>query len=509
MKKFYKAMATVLVAIFTIIPISNIDASAAEAKLNKTTITLEEGATFKLKVKGSTADKRWNSDNSEIATVTSDGEVTAVRSGEVNIRVDLNKKTTLICKVKVINSENILTSVDIYKLAMPSVVSITYGNTGGSGFFIEENKLVTNYHVIKDVESSMKIVDMFGNSYKAINILGYDQERDLAIIETKEKGTPIKRNTHGLTEGEVVYTLGCPFGIPFVIAQGLLGKVAWGIEGKNTIMHTAPMSSGNSGGPLVNAYGEVIGINTLSSGGETAQLLNYAVNFDEVSYIKENNTIALKDFKDRFNLSIKTVSISDAKIGDYIIFGEYEQDNNKANGAEDIEWIVLSEANNSLLVVSRYCLDITCWNSDNKFVTWEDSEHRAWLNGSFYENAFSSSEKNKIMFTNTDNTITIPDSNKMDTGVIDHVFLLSLNEVNRYMDNANIDKRACASEYCKSLGAGTVDNGYTFWSTRTPNVSNDGYITVAVFGDVTSDRPDGTSVVGHMTTRPAMWISKK
>ena len=89
----------------------------------------------------------------------------------------------------------------------------------------------------------------------------------------------------------------------------------------------------------------------------------------------------------------------------------------------------------------------------------------------------------------------------------DKAFLLSLDEVNRYFKD--LDKRASASEYCKANGASDYGNQYTFWSTRTPSDWEEGkYFTVAVFGDITSDNPDGTSIVGHMTTRPAMWIKK-
>jgi hypothetical protein len=511
MKKFYKTISMVLAIIFILVPISNIDVFAADISLNKTTITLEEGATFRLDLKGTSSSKTlftWVSDNKEIATVNRNGVIRAFNSGETYIRVTVDKKE-LKCKVNVVNSSKILTSIDVYNIAMPSVVHITYASGGGSGFFIEDNQIVTNYHVIKDALESIKIVDMKGKSYKAINVLGYDQLRDIAVVETKEKGTPIKKNTHKLRAGETVYTLGCPFGIPFVIAQGLLGKTAWGVDGKNTIMHTAPMSSGNSGGPLVNSYGEVIGINTLSSSGETAQLLNYAVNFDEVKNVDLNNPIPVEDFKNRFNLPVKTVKSSDAKIGDYIILGKYEQDNDKNNGPEDIEWLVISETKDSILVVSRYCLDITCWNSNNDFVSWKDSEHRSWLNGSFYTNSFTSSEKDKILYANTDEEITSGFSSSSGSGTFDNVFLLSIEEVYEYMDNGTIDKKASASEYCKSKGAGDFGKtGYTFWSTRSYSTEDGMYLTVAEFGDITSDRPDGTSIVGHMTTRPAMWIKK-
>ena len=444
MKKFYKTMAIIFAMIFVLTPISNIDVSAATKKSSKTTVTADEP----------------------------------------------------------------LSAIEIYKLAMPGVVHITHSKGGGSGFFIEENKLVTNYHVIKEVEVFEDIVDMNDNHYTVKYILGYNEDIDLALIETNEKGTPIKKNTHGLTPGEMVYTLGCPFGIPFVIAQGLLGKTLWVFDDvKNCVMHTAPMSSGNSGGPLVNAYGEVIGINSLSAGGDTAQLLNYSVKIEEIEKVNTKNPMNMTTYRNRFNLPIEITKISDAGVGDYVKLGKFEQDNDLNNGAEDIEWLVVAEDGNNLFVVSRYCLEVTCWNKDNTFVTWEESEHRSWLNGDFYKNAFSKSEKDKILYTNVNSAIS-KGSKNAGKGTYDHIFLMSIDEVNAYLPG--MTKRACPTEYCRARGAGEFGNSYTFWSTRTPSTEEKGlYFTVAIFGDITSDNPNGESVVGHMTTRPAMWISKK
>ena len=276
---------------------------------------------------------------------------------------------------------------------MPSVVHITYPGSGGSGFFIDKNLIVTNYHVLEDIKTNIDIVDMYDNHYTVKYVLGYNKTTDIALIQVNEAGVSyLKRNTHEVLHGSLVYTLGNPYGIPFVIAQGLVGKPSWNIEGKDTIMHTAPMSAGNSGGPLVNQYGEVLGINTLSSGGTDAQNLNYAVKIDEVDNVDISHPVTFNQFLNRFNVEHKVVDKSKAKIGDIVVMGKYEQDNNMNNGTEDIEWLVISEKNNELLVLSNYCLDVSCWNKDNKQVTWKDSEYRKFLT-SFYESAFTSTEK--------------------------------------------------------------------------------------------------------------------
>ena len=81
----------------------------------------------------------------------------------------------------------------------------------------------------------------------------------------------------------------------------------------------------------------------------------------------------------------------------YVTLGQYEQDNNLSNGPEEIEWLVLAIVDQKALLVSKYGLDTKPFNEIRKEITWENSTIRNWLNNEFYNNAFSSSEKNKII----------------------------------------------------------------------------------------------------------------
>ena len=79
-------------------------------------------------------------------------------------------------------------------------------------------------------------------------------------------------------------------------------------------------------------------------------------------------------------------------VGDSIYFGNYEQDGNEANGAESIEWLVLDQVDNRILVTSKYVLDCQAYHTESTAVTWEDCTLRAWLNGDFFNHAFSEEE---------------------------------------------------------------------------------------------------------------------
>ncbi|MCR4946259.1 MAG: DUF6273 domain-containing protein [Lachnospiraceae bacterium] len=120
------------------------------------------------------------------------------------------------------------------------------------------------------------------------------------------------------------------------------------------------------------------------------------------------------------------------KKGDYITFGSYEQDGNKENGAEPIEWEILDVKDGKLLVISRYILDAKPYNEKNEDVTWETCTLRKWLNKDFYDSAFKAGEKKKIVKTkisNPDNKYYGTDGGK---ATKDNVFLLSVSEIRKY-----------------------------------------------------------------------------
>ena len=89
----------------------------------------------------------------------------------------------------------------------------------------------------------------------------------------------------------------------------------------------------------------------------------------------------------------------DISVGDIISFGSYEQDNDFANGKEDIEWQVLEVDGNRALLISRYALDCRNFHDEFTDVTWETSAIRQWLNDDFFNTAFSEDEQERIEIT--------------------------------------------------------------------------------------------------------------
>ncbi|MCR5061505.1 MAG: DUF6273 domain-containing protein [Saccharofermentans sp.] len=178
--------------------------------------------------------------------------------------------------------------------------------------------------------------------------------------------------------------------------------------------------------------------------------------------------------------------------GNYITFGHYEQDEDESNGPEPVDWIILSEEDGRMLVISRYILDWQPYNTEMTDVTWETCSIRKWLNEDFINAAFSASEQEQILtVTNTnpgnENPWGIADGGN-DTE--DKIFLLSSDEADLYFDND--DERA-------------VDK-CDWWWLRSPGYINNRASVVLTIGEIYRH--------GHIVSfnhhdhgvRPAFWL---
>ncbi len=204
-------------------------------------------------------------------------------------------------------------------------------------------------------------------------------------------------------------------------------------------------------------------------------------------------------------------SITDANVGETIKFGHYEQDNNTSNGKEEIEWIVLTKEGNKVLVTSKYALAAKPYNDTYTDVTWETCTLRTWLNITFLNDAFSSTEQSKIANT----TVVNNDNPKYDTeggnNTQDKVFLLSIDEANTYFSSDEA-RELQGTAYAKANNLWTyTDSGYPeyydncWWWLRSPGNLSGHAAGVYYGGSVV----DGGNTVGSSNCgiRPALWIN--
>ncbi len=183
---------------------------------------------------------------------------------------------------------------ELVKRIKPSSVAIeTFDAKGnalsrGSGFFIAADRIVTNRHVIEK-SSRVEIHLMDGKKFVVKGVLAVDGEGDLAMLQVdvpKNLAIPLPIVRTVPQEGESIVVVGNPFGLEGSVSNGIVSAVRE-ISGYGKIIQiTAPISPGSSGSPVVNMYGQVIGIATLQAA--EGQSLNFAVPSERIFQLKVN-----------------------------------------------------------------------------------------------------------------------------------------------------------------------------------------------------------------------------
>jgi len=178
------------------------------------------------------------------------------------------------------------TATEIYNQAVKYVGEIvTYDKSGneyalGTGFVISSNgKIVTNYHVIEGAYSADITIN--DKTYTISSVLAYDADIDLAVLKINATGLSYATLCKSpVSVGSTVYAIGSSRGMTNTYSQGIVTYADRIVDGVSYVQHDASITNGNSGGPLINANGEVVGINTW--GISDSQNLNFAVCVEEL-----------------------------------------------------------------------------------------------------------------------------------------------------------------------------------------------------------------------------------
>lgn len=188
-----------------------------------------------------------------------------------------------------------LTPRDIYAKVTPSVVTVLgrqsdgYSSVGTGVIFSADGYIVTNCHVINGSRScSVLITDSYGadREYRA-RLVGYDRDVDLAVLKVEAPDLPAAEFgvSDDLQVGEPAYAIGNPLGVDLrsTMTSGIISAINRDVDVDGvtmTLIQTdAALNSGNSGGPLINQYGQVVGINTIKMMSEydTIEGLGFAI----------------------------------------------------------------------------------------------------------------------------------------------------------------------------------------------------------------------------------------
>ncbi len=174
--------------------------------------------------------------------------------------------------------------------SIKSVVTILTDVSQGTGFIIdEEGYVVTNYHVMEGATAAT--VYTYDSTSHAVSLVGYEPKLDLALLKIEGNYEKlILGDSDDMQVGQKVIAIGNPLGLQFSVSQGIVSAVhRKGANGLDIYIQTdAALNPGNSGGPLINTDGKVIGINNFKVGG--SESLGFAL---ESNYIEETvNEIA-------------------------------------------------------------------------------------------------------------------------------------------------------------------------------------------------------------------------
>lgn len=216
------------------------------------------------------------------------------------------------------------------------------------------------------------------------------------------------------------------------------------------------------------------------------------------------STIRYKDSEEKASECLSKASLKNPKKGDTIKFGFYEQDNDISNGAEEIEWLVLTVEGNRALLVSKYALDYQPYNTSYTSVTWENCTLRSWLNDTFYNKAFDLQYQGMIETTSVSADINTYYNTNSGNTTQDKVFILSIAEVKEYFAN-NKERKCRETAYCHAQGAYSVIRDSKWWL-RSPGKHN--LYAAYVYSDGSiSIIGDNISNIYNYAVRPAMWIN--
>ncbi len=158
----------------------------------------------------------------------------------------------------------------------------------GSGFVIQpEGVVVTNFHVLEGSDGAH--VELNGGRYDVVSVLAASEEWDLAVLKIDARNLnalPLGIGIEVLRVGEEVMAVGNPEGLEGTVSSGIVSALRFDEEmGIDLIQTTTPISKGSSGGPLLNMWGEVIGVNTYTY--VRGQNLNFAVPVDQIHLLLE------------------------------------------------------------------------------------------------------------------------------------------------------------------------------------------------------------------------------
>jgi putative serine protease PepD len=199
-----------------------------------------------------------------------------------------------------------LTARQIYKQSSPGVVSIKavtpQGADSGTGIVLNDKGLIlTNDHVIAGANSLTVAAGGSSSRTRSATLVGEEANSDLALIRVDPQGLGLKpltlASSSSVQVGDAVYAIGNPYGLDETLTRGIVSALGRSISAPDgakitgAIQTDAALNPGNSGGPLLNDQGEVIGVNSQIAS-EAANIAGSQAGSTGVGFAISSNTVA-------------------------------------------------------------------------------------------------------------------------------------------------------------------------------------------------------------------------
>lgn len=158
------------------------------------------------------------------------------------------------------NSAEEATIINSISKVAPLLVYIETNNALGSGFFVKPNVIMTNAHVV-DEYSTVHVETSNGEALVG-TVIARDHYKDIALIKVNKNFNYVQFSTK-LSVGQNAIALGHPLGLTNTVTKGIVSKLnITNLNSSNVFQFDAPVNGGNSGGPVINSTGKVIGMTT-------------------------------------------------------------------------------------------------------------------------------------------------------------------------------------------------------------------------------------------------------
>jgi serine protease Do len=166
--------------------------------------------------------------------------------------------------------------------ATKACVTIVLGKSHGSGFFVNDDHVLTNYHVVSDLEFQGKIKVVVNDGTELIaSVVRKTEDFDLALIKVESFKSPYFFDLHSVAQSEIgdeIYAIGTPASVEFsqTVSKGIISGKRKTTE-VDLIQTDVSINAGNSGGPIVNADGKLIGVVNGKLVGENVEGIGFAI----------------------------------------------------------------------------------------------------------------------------------------------------------------------------------------------------------------------------------------